>query len=97
MQTPNQTQAQKPRVGGLGEVYTCPYTSQGDQSTLSSLHMRYIPHVVMPVFKIFPRSYGPSWKRGRRSHANNYLIKYQVALEHIWGLIHQGTKPRINP
>jgi hypothetical protein len=84
-------------VGGLGEVYTCPYTSQGYQSILSSLHMGYIPHVVMPVFKISSRSYGPSWKRGRGSHTNNYLIKDQVAPEHIWGLIHQGTKPRINP
>jgi hypothetical protein len=27
----------------------------------------------------------------------NYLIKDQVAPEHIWGLIHQGTRPRINP
>jgi hypothetical protein len=83
--------------GGLGEVYTCPYTSQGDQSTLSSLHMGYIPHVVMPTFKISPRSCGPSWKRGRGSHTNNCLIRDQVAPEHIWGLIHQGTRPRINP
>jgi hypothetical protein len=82
----------------------CPYTSQGDQLTLSSLHMGYIPHVVMPIFKISPRSCGPSWKRGRGSHTNkswyytkNYLIKDQVAPEHIWGLIHQGTRPRINP
>ena len=89
---------------GLGEVYTCPCTSQGDQSTLSSLHMGYIPHVVMSAFKISPRSCGPSWKRGRGSHTNkscyytkNYLIKDQVAPEHIWGLIHQGTRPRINP
>jgi hypothetical protein len=33
----------------------------------------------------------------RESHTNNYLIKDQVASEHIWGLIHQGTKPRIDP
>jgi hypothetical protein len=46
--------------------------------------MGYIPHVVMPAFK-------------RGSYTNNYLIKDQVAPEHIWGLIHQGTKPRINP
>jgi hypothetical protein len=59
--------------------------------------MGYIPHVVMPAFKISPRSCGPSWTRGRGSHTNNYLIKDQVAPEHIWGLIHQGTKPRINP
>jgi hypothetical protein len=66
--------------------------------------MGYIPHVVMPIFKISPRSCGPSWKRGRGSHTNkswyytkNYLIKDQVAPEHIWGLIHQGTRPRINP
>jgi hypothetical protein len=59
--------------------------------------MGYIPHVVMPAFKISPRSCGPSWKRGRGSHTNNYLIKDQVAPEHIWGLIHQGTRPRINP
>jgi hypothetical protein len=59
--------------------------------------MGYIPHVVMPAFKISPRSCGPSWKRGRGSYTNNYLIKDQVAPEHIWGLIHQGTRPRINP
>jgi hypothetical protein len=66
--------------------------------------MGYIPHVVMPIFKISPRSCGPSWKRGRGSHTNkswyytkNYLIKDQVAPEHIWGHIHQGTRPRINP
>jgi ribonuclease HI len=66
--------------------------------------MGYIPHVVMPIFKISPRSCGPSWKRGRGSHTNKswyytkiYLIKDQVAPEHIWGLIHQGTRPRINP
>jgi hypothetical protein len=86
MQTPNQTQAQKPRVGGfmrgLLSGNTCPYSSQGDHLTLSSLHMRYIPHVVMPILKISSRSRGPSWKRGRGSHTNkyfyytkNYLIK----------------------
>jgi hypothetical protein len=58
--------------------------------------MGYIPHVVMPAFKISPRSCGPSWKRGRGSHTNNYLIRDQVAPEHIWGIIHQGTRPRIN-
>jgi hypothetical protein len=66
--------------------------------------MGYIPHVVMLIFIISPRSCGPSWKRGRGSHTNTswyytkiYLIKDQVAPEHIWGLIHQGTRPRINP
>jgi hypothetical protein len=52
--------------------------------TLSSLRMGYIPHVVMPAFK-------------RGSYTNKPLIKDQVALEHFWGLIHQGTRPRINP
>jgi hypothetical protein len=52
--------------------------------TLSSLHMGYIPHVVMPTFK---EGHTPT----------KYLIKDQVAPEHLWGLIHQGTRPRINP
>jgi hypothetical protein len=57
---------------------------QGDLVTLSSLHMEYIPYVVMPNFK--------------EGHApTKYLIKDQVAPEHFWGLIHQGTRPRINP
>jgi hypothetical protein len=30
-------------------------------------------------------------------HTNKHLIKDQVAPEHLWGLIHQGTRPRINP
>jgi hypothetical protein len=58
----------------------------------------------MPIFIVSPRSYGPSWERGRGSHINTswyytkiYLVKDQVAPEHIWGLIHQGTRPRINP
>jgi hypothetical protein len=66
--------------------------------------MGYIPHVVMLIFIISPRSCGPSWKRGRGSHTNKswyytkiYLIKDQVAPEQIWGLNHQGTRPRINP
>jgi hypothetical protein len=61
-------------------------------------------NVVMPIFIVSPRSYGPSWERGRGSHTNTswyytkiYLVKDQVAPEHIWGLIHQGTRPRINP
>jgi hypothetical protein len=61
-------------------------------------------NVVMPIFIVSPRSYGPSWERGRGSHINTswyytkiYLIKDQVAPKHIWGLIHQGTRPRINP
>jgi hypothetical protein len=33
----------------------------------------------------------------RGSCTNKHLIKDQVALEHLWGLIHQGTRPRINP
>jgi hypothetical protein len=46
--------------------------------------MGYIPHVVMPTFK-------------GGSYTNKHLIKDQVAPEHFWGLIHQGTRPRINP
>jgi hypothetical protein len=46
--------------------------------------MGYIPHVVMPTFK---EGHTPT----------KYLIKDQVAPEHFWGLIHQGTRPRINP
>ena len=33
----------------------------------------------------------------RRTHTNKHLIKNQVAPKHLWGLIHQGTRPRINP
>jgi hypothetical protein len=46
--------------------------------------MGYIPHVVMPTFK-------------GGSYTNKHVIKDQVAPEHLWGLIHQGTRPRINP
>jgi hypothetical protein len=52
--------------------------------TLSSLHMEYIPYVVMPTFK---EGHIPT----------KYLIEDQVAPEHFWGLIHQGARPRINP
>jgi hypothetical protein len=31
------------------------------------------------------------------SYTNKHLIKDQVAPELFWGLIHQGTRPRINP
>jgi hypothetical protein len=31
------------------------------------------------------------------SYTNNHLIRDQVAPEQFWGLIHQGTRPRINP
>jgi hypothetical protein len=58
----------------------------------------------MPIFIVSPRSRGPSRERGRGSHTNISwyytkicLVKDQVALECIWGLIHQGTRPRINP
>jgi hypothetical protein len=61
-------------------------------------------NVVMPIFIVSLKSYGPSWERGRGSYINTswyytkiYLVKDQVAPEHIWGLIHQGTRPRINP
>jgi hypothetical protein len=58
--------------------------SQSDLIILSSLHMGYIPHVGMSPF--------------REGHTpTRYLIKDQVAPEHFWGLIHQGTRPRINP
>jgi hypothetical protein len=30
-------------------------------------------------------------------HPTRYLIKDQVAPEYLWGLIHQGARPRINP
>ena len=46
--------------------------------------MGYIPHVVMPTFK---EGHTPT----------KYLIKDQVAPKHFWGLIHQGTRPRISP
>jgi hypothetical protein len=70
-------------VGLLGGN-TCPFILKLTFLTLSSLHMGYIPHVVMPAFK-------------RGSYTNKHQIKDQVAPEHFWGLIHQGTRPRINP
>jgi hypothetical protein len=33
----------------------------------------------------------------RGTYTNKRLIKDQVAPEYLWGLIHQGTRPRINP
>jgi hypothetical protein len=51
---------------------------------LSSLHMGYIPHVVMPPFK---KGHIPTNTRSRIRWSQKYL----------WGLIHQGTRPRINP
>jgi hypothetical protein len=46
--------------------------------------MGYIPHVGMSPF--------------REGHTpTRYLIKDQVAPEHLWGLIHQGPRPRIKP
>jgi hypothetical protein len=69
---------------GLHSGNTCSFIFKVTLLTLSSLHMEYIPYVVMPTFK--------------EGHApTKYLIKDQVAPEHFWGLIHQGTRPRINP
>jgi hypothetical protein len=52
----------------------------------------YINNVVMSIFIDTPRSHGPSRERGRGSHINTswyytkiYLVKDQVAPEHIWG------------
>jgi hypothetical protein len=70
-------------VGLLGGN-TCPFIFKVTLLTLSSLHMGYISYVVMPTFK---EDHTPT----------KYLIKDQVAPEHFWGLIHQGTRPRINP
>jgi hypothetical protein len=63
---------------------TCPYNSQGD-----------LFNFIITAYGIHPSCGHVRLQRG--SHTNNYLIKDQVAPEHIWGLIHQGTKPRINP
>ena len=69
---------------GLLSGNTCPFIFKVTLLTLSSLYMGYIPHVVMPIFK---EGHTPT----------KYLIKDQVAPEHFWGLIHQGTRPSINP
>jgi hypothetical protein len=63
---------------------TCPYNSQGD-----------LFNFIITAYGIHPSCGHACLQRG--SHTNNYLIKDQVAPEHIWGLIHQGSKPRINP
>jgi hypothetical protein len=70
-------------VGLLGGN-TCPYNSQGD-----------LFNFIITAYGIHPSCGHARLLRG--SHTNNYLIKDQIALEHIWGLIHQDTKPRINP
>ena len=69
---------------GLGEVYTCPYNSQGDRFNF-----------IITAYGIHP-SCGHA-RLQRESYTNNCLIKDQVAPEHFWGLIHQGTRLRINP
>jgi hypothetical protein len=33
----------------------------------------------------------------RGTYTDKHQIKDQVAPEYLWGLIHQGTRPRINP
>jgi hypothetical protein len=63
---------------------TCTYNSQGD-----------LFNVIITAYGIHPSCGHVRLQRG--SHTNNYLTKDQVAPEHIWCLIHQGTKPRINP
>jgi hypothetical protein len=63
---------------------TCPYNSRGD-----------LFNFIITAYGIHPSCGHARVQRG--SHTNNYLIKDQVAPEHIWGLIHQGTRPRINP
>jgi hypothetical protein len=69
---------------GLQGGNTCSFIFKVTLLTLSSLHMEYIPYVVMPTFK---EGHIPT----------RYLIEDQVAPEHFWGLIHQGARPRINP
>jgi hypothetical protein len=61
----------------------------------------HINNVVMSIFIDTPRSHGPSRERGRGSHINTswyytkiYLVKDQVAPEHIWGpRTHLGSYP----
>jgi hypothetical protein len=33
----------------------------------------------------------------RKTYTNKHMFKDQVAPGYLWGLIHQGTRPRINP
>jgi hypothetical protein len=55
IQNPKQTHAQKPRVRGFGWGYLVAMRVhiilEVTFLTLSSLHMGYIPHVVMTAFK----------------------------------------------
>jgi hypothetical protein len=71
-------------VEGLGEVYTCPYNSQGD-----------LFNFIITAYGIHPSCGHAHLQRG--SYTNKHLIKNHVAPEQFWGLIHQGTRPRINP
>jgi hypothetical protein len=59
---------------GLHSGNTCSFIFKVTLLTLSSLHMEYIPYVVMPTFK---EGHIPT----------KYLIKDQVAPEHFWGLM----------
>jgi hypothetical protein len=70
-------------VGLLGGN-ACPYNSQGD-----------LFNFIITAYGIHPSCDHARLQRG--SYTNNCLIKDQVAPEHFWGLIHQGTRPRINP
>jgi hypothetical protein len=65
-------------------VYTCPFNSFCD-----------LFNFIITAYGIHPSCGHARLQRG--SYTNKHLIKDQVAPEHLWGLIHQGTRPRINP
>jgi hypothetical protein len=50
---------------------------------------------IIIAYGIHPSCGHPRLQRG--TYTNKHLIKDQVALKYLWGLIHQGTRPRINP
>ena len=72
--------------GGLGRETWWQYLSIHSQSDLFNF--------IIIAYGIHPSCGHAHLQRG--SYTNTHLMKDQVALEHFWGLIHQGTKPRIN-
>ena len=62
---------------------------------MSMYFSRWPINFIITEYGIHPSCDHAHLQRG--SHTKNYLIKDQVSPEYFWGLIHQGTRPRINP
>jgi hypothetical protein len=85
--TPNKLMLKKPRVWGFRWGYLVAMLVQNSQGDLLNF--------IISAYGIHPSCGHACLQRG--SYTNNCLIKDQVAPEHFWGLIHQGTRPRIDP